>query len=225
MSQRQSRPSFGFAAAALCLAAAFARADSGALALDLPAQDLGDAMRLLAQKANVQVLFAADLVKNKRAPALKGSYTPEAALRALLAGSGLEARARGDGTFALVAAQPAAEGPARTLAEISVVATKTRNTVDTTPASVSVAGQERFEEMQAATIQPVVRAMPNVEMGGGPRVDGLVPTIRGAYGASVTLLLDGARQDDLMAVGMKSPLYADPYFLKQVEVLRGASSS
>lgn len=46
---------------------------------------------------------------------------------------------------------------------------KTRSPVETTPASVSVAGQERFDEVQAASIQPVIRSMPNVEMGGGPQ--------------------------------------------------------
>jgi hemoglobin/transferrin/lactoferrin receptor protein len=111
------------------------------------------------------------------------------------------------------------------LPEVTVVATKTKGMVDTTPASVSVAGEQRFDEIQASSIQPVVRAMPNVEMGGGPRLDGLTPTIRGVSGASITLLLDGARQNDVMGPGMKSPLYSDPYFLKQIEVLRGASSS
>jgi hemoglobin/transferrin/lactoferrin receptor protein len=37
--------------------------------------------------------------------------------------------------------------------------------------------------------------------------------------------VDGARQNDLQAPGMKSPLYIDPYFIRDLEVLRGASSS
>lgn len=111
------------------------------------------------------------------------------------------------------------------MTEMTVVATRTPNAVDRTPASVSVASGEALEDMQAATIQPVVRTMPNVEMGGGPRGDALIPTIRGVFGASVTLLLDGARQNDIQSPGMKSPLYADPYFLKRIEVLRGAASS
>ena len=112
-----------------------------------------------------------------------------------------------------------------TLEPVTVIATKTPNSVDRTAASVSVAGEERLAETQAQTILPVIQSMPNVEMAGGPRVDALIPTIRGVQGASITLLLDGARQNDTQGVGMKSPMYADPYFLKQVEVLRGASSS
>lgn len=112
-----------------------------------------------------------------------------------------------------------------TLEPVTVIATRTPNSVDRTAASVSVAGEERLAETQAQTIHPVIQSMPNVEMAGGPRVDALIPTIRGVQGASITLLMDGARQNDTQGVGMKSPLYADPYYLKQVEVLRGASSS
>lgn len=214
----------------LCVAAIVATlacaAQANPVVLDVPTQDLGAALGELARKAGIQILFSADLVKGKRAPALKGSYSSEAALQALLAASGLEAKARGSGTFALVVKDLAQQGAQEAvLSEVSVVAMKTRMPVARTPASVSVAGQEKLEEVQAASIQPVIRAMPNVEMGGGPRLDALIPTIRGAQGASVTLLLDGARQNDLQAVGMKAPLYSDPYFLKQVEVLRGASSS
>lgn len=112
-----------------------------------------------------------------------------------------------------------------TLEPVTVIATKTPNSVDRTAASVSVAGEERLAETLAQTVLPVIQSMPNVEMAGGPRVDALIPTIRGVQGASITLLLDGARQNDTQGVGMKSPMYVDPYFLKQVEVLRGASSS
>lgn len=127
--------------------------------------------------------------------------------------------------LALNAGAWAQTNTAAALDPVNVVATRTPNTVDRTPASVSVADDERLAETQAQTILPVIQSMPNVEMAGGPRVDALIPTIRGVQGPSVTLLLDGARQNDTQSVGLKSPLYADPYYLKQVQVLRGASSS
>lgn len=82
------------------LSVATARA-AGELSLDIPAQDLGAAINQLAHQAKVQILFSAPLLDGHKAPALKGAYTPEAALRGLLMGSGLEVRARNDGTFAL----------------------------------------------------------------------------------------------------------------------------
>lgn len=108
---------------------------------------------------------------------------------------------------------------------MTVVATRTGNSIDRTPASVAAATDDDLDELQAQTIQPAIRRMPNVEIGGGPRPDAMVPTIRGVYGAGIQLLIDGARQNDLQSPGLRGPLYADPYFLRRIEVLRGAASS
>ena len=125
------------------------------------------------------------------------------------------------GLMALSSAQAADP----TLNEVSVLATKSSAPMSSTPASVSAVSQDELSLEQANTIAPLVRLMANADLGGGPRTDALIPTIRGAFGASVTLLLDGARQNDIQSPGLRAPLYADPYFLKNVEVLRGASSS
>lgn len=125
----------------------------------------------------------------------------------------------------LGAAAPTTQAVGQELDTVTVVATRTRNPLDATPASVSLATESRLADLQGQSIMPVMRAMPNVEMTGGPNTDALVPTIRGAQGPSVTLLVDGARQNDTLGGGLRAPVYADPYFLRQVEVLRGASSS
>ncbi|MDO8932738.1 MAG: hypothetical protein Q7U97_10115, partial [Rhodocyclaceae bacterium] len=57
----------------LCTAVAMAFlsiavAHAGDLALDIPAQDMGGAINLLARQANVQILFATNLVDGKRSP-------------------------------------------------------------------------------------------------------------------------------------------------------------
>lgn len=58
-------------------------------AIEVPAQDLGTALRLLAQQTRLQIVYSADLVQGKRAPALDGSLTAREALDRLLAGTGL----------------------------------------------------------------------------------------------------------------------------------------
>jgi len=108
---------------------------------------------------------------------------------------------------------------------VVVTATRTANPLDQVAASVSVVGQEDFADVQAANIAETMKKLPNVNFGGGPRIVGEVPTIRGYYGASIALSVDGARQNDVTSPGMRSPLYVDPYFLHQVEVLRGPASS
>lgn len=59
-------------------------------AVEVEAQDLGTALRLLAQQTRLQIVYSADLVQGKRAPALDGSLTAREALERVLAGSGLE---------------------------------------------------------------------------------------------------------------------------------------
>lgn len=92
-----------------------------------------------------------------------------------------------------------------------------------TPASVSVVTEEDFQARQAATVGEVLRYLPNVNFGGGPRTDGELPTIRGYQGNDITILVDGARRN--ANYSLTTPLFIDPFFLSRAEVIRGASSS
>jgi iron complex outermembrane recepter protein len=57
--------------------------------IDIPSQPLGSALAELAKQARIQVVYPTDLVDGKAAHALSGSMTPEEALNALLAKTGL----------------------------------------------------------------------------------------------------------------------------------------
>lgn len=107
---------------------------------------------------------------------------------------------------------------------VVISATRTPQALDAVAGSVSVLTAEDFDSAQAGRVSDVMKKLPNVEFGGGPREHGEIPTIRGVSGAGITLMVDGARQNDVTST-LKSPLYINPYFLKQAEVLRGASSS
>ena len=74
------------------------------VAFTLPTQPLDLALPAFAKQADVQVLYASNLVKGKRANAVIGTRPPAEALRDLLAGSGLKATATGPRTF-LISAQ------------------------------------------------------------------------------------------------------------------------
>ncbi|PZQ50534.1 MAG: hypothetical protein DI555_22895 [Novosphingobium pentaromativorans] len=67
------------------------------LSIDLPEQRLADSLRALALLSGRTVLADDGSVAARRAPALRGHYTLEEALRLLLAGSGLEAVRSQDG--------------------------------------------------------------------------------------------------------------------------------
>ncbi|WP_312587726.1 STN domain-containing protein, partial [Comamonas terrigena] len=57
---------------------------------DLPAQPLGSALARIAADSGQQISLDAELVRGRTAPAVRGSYTAEQAVRAALSGSGLE---------------------------------------------------------------------------------------------------------------------------------------
>jgi len=59
--------------------------------LNIPAQDLGSALKALGAAANEQVLFSDDVVAGLRSTEVKGEYTTNAAIAILLKGSGLKA--------------------------------------------------------------------------------------------------------------------------------------
>lgn len=58
---------------------------------DIPAQDLGEALRRAADVANIELYAASEDLEGKTAPAIKGELTAREAIEALLAGSGLQA--------------------------------------------------------------------------------------------------------------------------------------
>ena len=64
----------------------------GSAVFDIPAQNLAEALKAYAAAAGVQVLYESALTVGRRSAAVKGTLTPDAALQALLAGSGLVSR-------------------------------------------------------------------------------------------------------------------------------------
>jgi len=123
----------------------------------------------------------------------------------------------------LAAEESEATRKVATLDPVVVAATRTGNALSATSASVSVVTREDYEDRQAYSVSDVLGSLPNVDFGGGPRQSGEIPSIRGFTGKEITLTIDGARQN--ASAGITSPLYIDPYFLVNTEVVRGATSS
>jgi iron complex outermembrane receptor protein len=55
----------------------------------LEAQDLGTALRAVGRTSNSEIFFETNIVDGKRAPALRGQYTPREAVEALIQGTNL----------------------------------------------------------------------------------------------------------------------------------------
>src|SRR3546814_4898745 len=63
-----------------------AHAQETVYSFDIPAQDLGGALRAFGQATNQQIIFADDVVHGKRSGAVSGRHSADDALRQLLAG-------------------------------------------------------------------------------------------------------------------------------------------
>lgn len=63
----------------------------------LPEQSLAASINAIARQGQIQVLYDATAVKQLRAPALNGTFTPETALQKILLGTGLEMVPQGTG--------------------------------------------------------------------------------------------------------------------------------
>ncbi|MBN9341031.1 MAG: STN domain-containing protein, partial [Comamonadaceae bacterium] len=83
---------------ALAQAAAL-QAARGQHAYDIPAQPLGLTLTRIATESGQPVSVDAALVQGIAAPAVRGSYTAEQAVRAALAGSGLAVARTGSGAL------------------------------------------------------------------------------------------------------------------------------
>lgn len=143
---------------------------------DLPAQPLGSALARIAADSGQQISLDADLVRGRTAPAVRGSYTAEQAVRAALTGSGLELVRTHAGNWSLrtqTAPAPRAAGEAPSLGEVRVSAEATRSaTTDHTgsytaravtigkseqplkdlPQSISVVTRQLMDEQNATSV-------------------------------------------------------------------------
>lgn len=78
-------------------------AEPATVAYDIPAQGLDAALNAYIDASGMQVLYETRLTEGRRSVAVKGRLAPDAALRMLLAGSGLVARRVEVDTFSITA--------------------------------------------------------------------------------------------------------------------------
>ncbi|WP_291834290.1 TonB-dependent receptor [Brevundimonas sp.] len=192
------------------------------VAFAIESQPLEDGLTNLARSADVQVLFAPEAVRGKRAGRVVGAMTPAQALDRMLEGTGLTVTLVGARTFS-VAAQD--ETTATNLDEVIVTAQKRAERIQDVPLAVTVVGGEDVLQRGITSVTGLVDEVPGVSVNyafGGTNY-GLI-SIRGIGGAddykpngnpSVALHVDGVYQTSNAYLGM--PLFD----LDRVEILKG----
>lgn len=210
-----------------------------ALTFSLPAQDLSLSLRSIARQAKVDIIFAPDDVAGRRAPALVGNYTLEAAVTVLLAGTPLRAEMLPSGAISVNrAAQSSALSGSRhqvdPIAPEEIIVTA-RAGVDTrrkaeASYAITTIPQEELRMRGVSSVAEVLKSVPGfwVEASGGEAsanvrargipVDGF---------GSIAIDEDGLPIQHDPALGY---LNADQAFrldetIERVEVVRGGPSS
>ncbi len=94
------------APALMCMSytAGAADATGPAIHFNIPAEDLGAALRDFGQQSNQQILFSTAVVQGKNTAGVTGKIAPEVVLAQLLAGSGLTASRSADGSLLIASA-------------------------------------------------------------------------------------------------------------------------
>jgi catecholate siderophore receptor len=186
------------------------------LQFEIPAGPLSTVIEAFQRTTGWTVTFADDAVRSLQSGGVSGVFTPEQALRRILAGTGVAHR--------LTAAQTAVldlrrEESVVVTARISGVSSpKYTEPLRDVPQTITVIPASVIQEQNATTLRDVLRNVPGLTIqageGGVPAGDNL--TIRG-FSARTDMFVDGVRD-----FGGYS---RDPFNTEQVEVTKGPASS
>lgn len=206
-----------------------AQAQASQQAISVSAGPLTPALNSLAAQTGLQILFDASVAQNKSTRGVKGTLTPEQALRAVLAGTGVDVRFAGENRVTLqnapsVAANPEQDG---TLLEpIVIYGARNATTLGATTSSVAVLNAETLANSQMRTTQETFRRMANV-MDSATVNSGFV--IRGM--SSEGLAASGTAAGSIYVDGILQTRYnarfgaRNLWDVEQVEVYRGPQST
>jgi len=144
---------------------------------DIPAGPLDQALSRFGRQAGVQIVVNAELTAGLRSTGVSGSHTEAAALRQLLAGTGLEAQRAANGEYTLrrapaaettlkavnvnarVDAATTTEGTGSYTTSAMQTATKLPMSIRETPQSVSVVTRQRIEDQNLTTLGDIAQAV------------------------------------------------------------------
>lgn len=141
-----------------------AAATAPAYAFDMPAQNLGDALRAVAARAGWELYADARVVAGLRAPALRGSLTAREAIAQLLSGTGLTATY--DKGSVVIRARESANETEAPDQDSQIVVTGTHIRGAEVASQVITVSRETMRERGQADLGEATRAIPQ-NFGGG----------------------------------------------------------
>jgi len=183
---------------------------------EIAAGNLGDALTAFEKVSGISVKFADDELRTLPSHGVTGLYTPDQALRILVADSGASYRFVSAEAVTIQLAQVAttvevsADGPQM------IGSPKYTELLRDTPQTISVIDDKTIEQQGVNTLRDALRNVAGISLAageGGAQGDNL--TIRGFSGRN-DIFLDGMRDF--------GSYYRDPFNYESVDVLQGPSS-
>jgi len=146
------------------------------VAVELPPQPLGAALRELARQTGIQVAIPAELIDGKMSVAIKGKFEPADALNKLLKGSGLIAYPVNKNTYGIRSDSSAGKSDGSTteptvdvrsvvqLEEIVVTAQKRPERLQDVPMSLTALNGERLAQSKSYRLEDFVGKVPGLTL-------------------------------------------------------------
>ncbi|MGE5567262.1 MAG: TonB-dependent receptor domain-containing protein [Parcubacteria group bacterium] len=206
-----------------------ALAQSSEIKFDQPAQPLAQALRSYSAVADREIIFADALVAGRTAPPLKGQYTAEGALVALLDGTGLKADRTASGVLLIQRADNPQSGSAAgdgadsgTVQALVVTAQKREENIQDVPIAISAFTEKTLQEQKIEGGFDLLKAIPNVTFSKN-NFTSYNFSIRGIGTKAVSATTDPGVAVSFNNIALlQNRLFEQEYFdIERVEVLRG----
>lgn len=228
-------------AACLCAAlpAIAQTAASAPVELHLPAGPLQASLTALARQSGIQLLFAADSVSGRSAPAVDDRYTPREALQRLLAGQGLAMQERSPGVFVVSAAPAPAKPRTPARAASSAPSSASTTSLARVTVSASTARMPQGETAMPNTITVLTREDIAQQLALGSDVSRVLSSQIPAFaparekmsnygetmrGRGILYMVDGVPQSTPLRDGSRDSHTIDPAMIERIEVIHGANA-
>ncbi len=143
-------------------------------AVAIPAQPLAQALAALARQTDLQLLYVSGLVRNRTSHAVPAGLSADAALAAMLQGTGLSFAYLTVNTVRILAAAPAPEGrmPARMSdepSEVIITASRREENFQDIPIAIQTMTGDQLSQLAVTTFDDLLQYTPNVTYSGnGP---------------------------------------------------------
>ena len=205
--------------------------------IDIPAQSLSASLQAFGRQTDQQVLFSPDDVSGLKSQAVKGRYTPQQAIAALLAGTGLSYNLQGnsitihrrggdassmelDATNVQSSLDGSSEATHSYTVNSSSASTKLPMSLRETPQSVSVMTRQRMQDQQLNTLSDVLKQTPGLNV---QNIDSERVNIYSRGYSVDSYQFDGIPTTLIVQTSASPQSMIDTSIYDRVEIVRGAT--